>query len=224
MASILHVKMADPAIRQGAGMRRLVGAGVMFVVVLAGALWADAPAGVAVAAAWGAAALATVSSIWLRVGHWNPAETAAHARAEDFSRSIADLIVVSASVCSLVPVGLTILSAGRHHGSDKVLLILLATSVVAFSWALVHTVYALRYGDLYYATPTGGIDFNDSGDPDYRDFAYLALTIGMTYQVSDTSLNTKAVRRTAIRHGLLAFLFGSVIVALMINTVASLLR
>jgi uncharacterized membrane protein len=224
MASILPVKMADPAIRQGAGMRRLVGVGVTFAVVLAGALWADAPAGVAVAAAWGAAALATVASIWLRVGHWNPAETAAHARAEDFSRSIADLIVVSASVCSLVPVGLTILSAGRHHGSDKVLLILLATSVVALSWALVHTVYALRYGDLYYATPTGGIDFNDSGDPDYRDFAYLALTIGMTYQVSDTSLTTKAVRRTAIRHGLLAFLFGSVIVALMINTVASLLR
>jgi uncharacterized membrane protein len=218
------MKMADPAIRQGAGMQRLVGVGVTFAVVLAGALWADAPAGVAVAAAWGAAALVTVSSIWVRVGRWSPAETAAHARAEDFSRSVADLIVVSASVCSLVPVGLTILSAGRHHGGDKVLLILLATSVVAFSWALVHTVYALRYGDLYYTTPTGGIDFNDSDDPDYRDFAYLALTIGMTYQVSDTSLTTKAVRRTALRHGLLAFLFGSVIVALMINTVASLLR
>jgi hypothetical protein len=60
-------------------------------------------------------------------------------------------------------------------------------NVEAFSWALVHTVYALRSGDLYYATPTGGIDFNDSGEPDDRDFAYLALTIGMTYQVSDTT-------------------------------------
>jgi len=216
--------MADPAIRQGAGMRRLVGAGVTFAVVLAGALWAGAPAGVAVAAAWGAAALATVSSIWLRVGHWNPAETAAHARAEDFSRSVADLIVVSASVCSLVPVGLTILSAGRHHGSDKVLLILLATSVVALSWALIHTVYALRYGDLYYAAPTGGIDFNDSGEPDYRDFVYLALTIGMTYQVSDTDITARSIRRTAIRQALLSFLFGAVIVAITINVVASLLN
>ena len=215
MASILRVTMADPTIRQGAGMRRLVVAGVTFTVVLTGAVWADAPVGVAIAAAWGAAALASVSSIWIRVGRWDPAETAAHARAEDVSQSVADLIVVSASVCSLVPVGLTILSAGRHHGTDKVLLILLATSVVALSWALVHTVYALRYGDLYYATPTGGIDFNDSGEPDYRDFAYLALTIGMTYQVSDTNLT---------RHALLAFLFGSVIVALLINTVASLLR
>jgi uncharacterized membrane protein len=152
MASILRVAMADPTIRQGAGMRRLVVAGVTFTVVLTGAVWAGAPVGVAIAAAWGAAALASVSSIWIRVGRWDPPETAAHARAEDVSHRVADLIVVSASVCSLVPVGLTILSAGRHHGTDKVLLILLATSVVALSWALVHTVYALRYGDLYYAT------------------------------------------------------------------------
>jgi uncharacterized membrane protein len=224
VASILGVAMADPTIRQGAGRRRLVVAGVIFTVVLAAALSADAPVGVAIAAAWGAAALVTVSSIWLRVGRWDPEETAAHARAEDVSRSVADLVVVTASVCSLVPVGLTILSAGRHHGTAKVLLILLATSVVALSWALVHSVYALRYGDLYYATPTGGIDFNDSGAPDYRDFAYLALTIGMTYQVSDTNLTTRAVRHTATRHALLAFLFGSVIVALLVNTVASLLR
>jgi uncharacterized membrane protein len=64
-----------------------------------------------------------------------------------------------------VPVGYTVLSAGRHHGAEKALLILLATAVVALSRALVHTVYALRYGDLYYATPTGGIDFNDTGSP-----------------------------------------------------------
>jgi uncharacterized membrane protein len=224
MASSSHLGRSDPTIRQGAGMRRLAGAGVTFAVVLAGALAADAPVGVAVAAAWGTAALLTVSSIWLRVGRWDPAETAAHARAEDLSQRVADLVVVTACVCSLVPVGLTILSAGRHHGTEKVLLILLAVTAVALSWALVHTVYALRYGDLYYATPTGGIDFNDSGEPDYRDFAYLSLTIGMTYQVSDTNLTSRAVRRTATRHALLAFLFGSVIVALLINTVASLLR
>jgi uncharacterized membrane protein len=132
--------------------------------------------------------------------------------------------VVSASVCSLVPVGLTVLSAGRHHGTDKVLLILLATSVVALSWALVHTVYALRYGDLYYATPTGGIDFNDSGEPDYRDFAYLALTIGMTYQVSDTNLTTRGrpADGDAARAARVPVRFRHR--RLLINTVASLLR
>src|SRR6476646_7240465 len=98
MASILGVAMADPTTRQGAGMRRLVVAGVTFTVVLTGALLADAPAGVAIAAAWGAAALVSVSSIWIQVGRWDPAETAAHARAEDVSQRVADLIVVSASV------------------------------------------------------------------------------------------------------------------------------
>jgi uncharacterized membrane protein len=222
-ASLSHPRR-DPTSREGTGRRRLVLAGSIFGVVLAIALAAGAAVGVAVTGAWGAAALATVAWIWFRVGHWDASQAAAHARSEDVSRSISDLIVVSASVCSLVPVGLTILSAGRHHGIEKAVLVLLAVTVVAFSWALVHTVFALRYADLYYAAPTGGIDFNESEPPDYRDFAYLALTIGMTYQVSDTSLTTKAVRRTVTRHALLAFLFGSVIVALLINTVASLLR
>jgi uncharacterized membrane protein len=123
-----------------------------------------------------------------------------------------------------VPVGYTLLSAGRHHGGEKALLILLATAVVALSWALVHTVYALRHGDLYYGPPAGGIDFNEADPPDYRDFAYVALTLGMTYQVSDTNLTSKVLRRTATRHALMSFLFGSVIVALLINSVASLLR
>jgi uncharacterized membrane protein len=224
MATTRHIATADPTIRQGAGRRRLLAGLVAFAVVLPGALSLGATVGVAITAAWGAAALVTATSIWLRVGRWDASETAAHARAEDVSQRIADLVVVTASVCSLVPVGLTILSAGRHDGAEKVLLILLAVGAVASSWALVHTVYALRYGDLYYAPPTGGIDFNGSEDPDYRDFAYVALTIGMTYQVSDTNLTSRAVRRTATRHALLAFLFGSVIVALLINTVASLLR
>jgi uncharacterized membrane protein len=218
------IRAADPTVRQGFGARRLVGAGLTFAVVLAAALGAGAPVGVAIAAGWGTAALGIVLVIWLRIGRWDATETKTHARAEDFSRATADIITLTASACSLVPVGLTILSAGRHHGSAKALLIVLAVAVVACSWALVHSVYALRYGDLYYGPPTGGIDFNESDPPDYRDFAYLALTIGMTYQVSDTDLTTKNLRRTAIRHALLAFVFGSVIVALLINTVASLLR
>jgi uncharacterized membrane protein len=221
---MLVPSMADPTVRAGYGVRRLVLLSVTFSVVLAIELPAGVPLGPAIAGAWGAAALATVLWIWLRVARWDASKTAAHARAEDFSHAVADLIVVTASVCSLVPVGFTVLSAGRHHDGEKALLILLAVAVVGLSWALVHTVYALRYGDLYYAPPTGGINFNESEPPDYRDFAYLALTIGMTYQVSDTNLTAKSVRRTATRHALLSFLFGSVIVALLINTVASLLR
>ena len=82
--------------------------------------------------------------------------------------------------------------------------------------------YALRYARLYYAEPIGGVDFHAEDQPDYRDFAYLAVTIGMTFQVSDTDLTVKPIRRLAIQHALLSYLFGAVIVALMINIVGSL--
>jgi hypothetical protein len=77
---------------------------------------------------------------------------------------------------------------------------------------------------IYYTAPVGGVDFNDDkAKPDYRDFADVALTIGMTFQVSDTDLATSTLRRTAIMHALLSYLFGVVIMAITINTVAGLL-
>jgi uncharacterized membrane protein len=82
----------------------------------------------------------------------------------------------------------------------------------------------LRYARLYYADPVGGVDFNEDVRPDFSDFAYLAFTIGMTYQVSDTDLTNRRIRRTALRHALLSFLFGTVIVAMTINIVAGLLK
>ena len=55
-----------------------------------------------------------------------------------------------------------------------------------------------------------------------QDFAYLALTIGMTFQVSDTNLQTKAIRRTALGHALLSYLFGALIIATTLNLIAGL--
>jgi uncharacterized membrane protein len=87
---------------------------------------------------------------------------------------------------------------------------------------MVHTVFMLRYAQLYYAGEQGGIDFNQADPPTYTDFAYLAFTIGMTFQVSDTPLRSKVIRRTALRHALLSYLFGTGILATTINLVASL--
>ncbi len=77
---------------------------------------------------------------------------------------------------------------------------------------------------LYYSGPDGGIDFNEDDKPCYADFAYLAFTIGMTYQVSDTDLTTKEIRHTALRHALLSYLFGTVIIAATINLAAGLVK
>ncbi|MGH9277374.1 MAG: DUF1345 domain-containing protein, partial [Acidimicrobiales bacterium] len=93
---------------------------------------------------------------------------------------------------------------------------------IVLAWAVVHSVYTLRYARLYYQEG-GGIDFSQAADPDYRDFAYVAFTIGMTYQVSDTEVASRSIRHTVLRHALLSFVFGTAILAVTINVVASLL-
>jgi uncharacterized membrane protein len=93
---------------------------------------------------------------------------------------------------------------------------------VGLSWLLIHTVFTLRYAMLYHTGQHGGVDFNQSAPPRYLGFAYLAFTIGMTFQVSDTDLQAPPIRATALRHGLLSFLNGAIIVATTVNLVAGL--
>jgi uncharacterized membrane protein len=101
--------------------------------------------------------------------------------------------------------------------------IVLGVGCIAASWLVLNTVYTLRYARLYYTDPRGGVDFNQEGDdPTFPDFAYLAFTIGMCFQVSDTSLRKTAIRATALRHGLTAFVFDAVIIAVTVNVVAGL--
>ena len=80
----------------------------------------------------------------------------------------------------------------------------------------------LRYARLYYAQD-GGIDFHTDEAPNFGDFLYIALTIGMTFQVSDTDLTSRAIRRTALRHALLSYMFGVAVFATTINIVGTLL-
>ena len=214
--------MPEQPNRHGLAALRATAAFVAAGAVLAGAVLAGAAWPVALSSAWGVAALLILARILLEIGRMDSAQTKAHARTADFSRPFADAVILTASVGSLLAIGYTVETAGNRHGTTKALLILLAFAVVAVSWLTVHTLFVLRYGDLYYAEPVGGIDFSDDEQPDYRDFAYVALTIGMTFQVSDTNLTAKRVRRQATRHALLSFFFVTVILALTINSVASL--
>jgi uncharacterized membrane protein len=127
-------------------------------------------------------------------------------------------------VVSLVAVGLVIARAGNSSGSAETMQAALSLASVVLSWTVVHTVFALRYASLYYHGTDGGLDFNQDTPPRFSDFAYVAFTIGMTFQVSDTELTTPEVRGTALRHALLSYLFGSVILAATINLIAGLAR
>jgi uncharacterized membrane protein len=173
---------------------------------------------------WDVAAAVYVAWTWRTVWHQDPAETARLAVREDPGRAVADALLLVASVASLLAIALVITAGTAVGAGERDARAALAVVSVVLSWTVVHTVYSARYARLYYGGLEGGIDFNQEGRPRYSDFAYLAFTIGMTFQVSDTELQTPEMRTTALRHALLSYLLGAVILATTINLVSGLLR
>jgi uncharacterized membrane protein len=177
---------------------------------------------------WDVAAASFVIWVWTSAGLFDPEETRNFAMREDDSRVSAQLLVLTACVVSLVGVGLDLLKASKSGtASGHVVLVSAALLTVVLSWATVHTAFALRYAhEYYYLHPMGGIDFKSGRDyaPDYRDFAYVAFVIGMTFQVSDTDITERQIRRSVLQHSLLAYLFGAVIIAVVINIVAQIFQ
>jgi uncharacterized membrane protein len=171
---------------------------------------------------WASACLVYLVWVWLVVGRFTGEQTRTHAQREDPSRSTSQVLLVLACVASLGVVGITVVQANQSKGLEADLFAALAVSSVALSWFLVHTLFMLRYAVLYYAGKEGGVDFNQEEPPDYADFAYLAFDLGMTFQVSDTTVTSSVIRHVVLRHCLLSYLFGSVILATLINLVAGL--
>ncbi|MGZ4125600.1 MAG: DUF1345 domain-containing protein [Actinomycetota bacterium] len=171
---------------------------------------------------WDATVGVFIGWVWATILSLGPAETRELSTVEDDSRAAADAILIGASLVSLVGVGLTLFRAATDTSGGRDLASMLAFLTVLASWAAVQTVFTLRYARVYYGGDPG-IDFHGGGPPDYRDFAYVGLTIGMTYQVSDSELTSKAFRRVVVRHALLSYLFGIIGIAITINVVASLL-
>lgn len=204
------------------GMRIIVavplGVGAAVLVGLT-AGWPFAPA-----AGWIVAAVIYLAWTWLIVGRLDAIQTARHATRygeDDSTPWIIDVTVLLASVASLGGVGY-LLAAESTGGIGAAVVGALS---VAAAWVTVHTVYMLSYARFYYTGDEGGIDFHESEGyrPDYGDFAYLAFTLGMTYQVSDTDLTDRRIRMAALRHALLSFLLGAIVLAIVINLGASLI-
>lgn len=202
-----------------------VSAGARLAVAMAAGL----AAGVAATAAgyrlgpligWDTAAAVFLVWVWSTIWHRDPEQTAGLATREDPSRPVSDAVLLGAAVVSLGAVGVVLLGS---QGSSTADLALVFCSV-ALSWATVHSLFCLKYARLYYTDPVGGLDFNQDQDPAYTDFAYVAFTLGMTYQVSDTAIRTAVLRRTALQHALYSFLFGTVILSVTINLVVTFSR
>ncbi len=97
------------------------------------------------------------------------------------------------------------------------------------SWLMTQTTFCFRYAHEFYAMGTGeaseegGLEFPGEHRPDYLDFLYFSMVLGMTFQVSDVQITSRKLRRLAVLHGFLSFLFNTVILALTVNIAASLL-
>jgi uncharacterized membrane protein len=227
--------------RNGTSGRRVavmlaVGVIVALIVGLFGA-WPYAPV-----SGWAAACLVYVAWVWLVCGRLDSEQTQKHAAREDPSRTTSDTLLLLASIASLVALVFVLTQAKSTTPAEKALLASVGIVSVVLSWFFVHTLYMLRYAVLYYASdehehasgehkpaeiPSSSddpepVNFNQKTAPRYADFAYLAFTIGMTFQVSDTNLQSTTIRAAALKHALLSYLFGAVILAAAVNLVAGL--
>jgi uncharacterized membrane protein len=220
-------RLAEPPAR----LRLLVAAGLGLVVGLGGGLLSSQWQ-LGLLLGWMAAAALFVAWMWFTIGRMSPQATRDHACREDPGQAASDVAVLSAAVASLGAVGLFLAGgpsgsgsgggSGGSGGSGVVVEALLTVLSVALAWATVHTVFTVRYARMYYVDSRRGIKFNQDEDPTYVDFAYLAFTVGMTFQVSDTDIRRPDLRAVILRHMLLSYLLGAVVIAVTINLVGGL--
>jgi uncharacterized membrane protein len=169
-------------------------------------------------------AAASVALLWVWRISWpqNAQGTKRLAQAESRSHST-DLPVLIGSATSIGGVLLALIqSDDSQNHSVGVALAILSVVATLLAWALVNTVFALKYARHYYLNDDSGIYFKQEQAPAYSDFAYLAFTVGMSYAVSDTEPVTTAIRKTALGHALLSYGFGTIIIAVAINLISNL--
>lgn len=130
-----------------------------------------------------------------------------------------DVVIILAAVASLFGVA-TLLIGSSSSGSQQVIDAIVGLFTVLVGWFCVHTTYVLRYARIYYASPRAPIDFKQDAPPAFSDFAYFAFNLGMAYQVSDTDLKTREIRKVVVWHCMLSYLYGTLVIAATINLLA----
>ena len=171
--------------------------------------------------AWVVATLVVLTWVWRIIWPQDAAGTERLAEGESQSRTT-DTAILIAAVVSLGAVALAVVQSSAGGGVTATAAVLLSLVGAILSWGLVNTVFALKYAREYFLEDDGGIDFNQRERPSYSDFAYFAFTIGMTFGPAEIAPTSSRVRKTALGHALLSYVFGTGIVAVAINLVTNL--
>jgi uncharacterized membrane protein len=182
-------------------------------------------------AAWDTFAGVILLLDWLTIWTTPQRKIRERAQQEDLSRLLIFIFVVVAACAALFAVGFLIRAHKGQSSGHFAVHLLLTLSTVISSWALLHTVYSLRYAHAYYGDSdepgvhqhAGGLMFPGDRPPNYFDFAYFSFVVGMTCQVSDVQITSRRMRGITLVHSVLSFGFNTIILALLINTVSGLL-
>jgi uncharacterized membrane protein len=155
--------------------------------------------------------------------HRMPAEAAAQQDGEwtIFAMTLGGVV---ASVFAII---LEFSAIKNLHGSERASHVMVLVTTLIISWLTMHLVFALRYAHEFYTKEDdelqGGLDFPKEPEPDYYDFLYFSLVLGMTFQVSDVDITDRHLRRLATLQGFISFLFNTIILALTVNLAAGLM-
>jgi uncharacterized membrane protein len=137
------------------------------------------------------------------------------------------LLSIGATIASLVAIVFEIGGLKQAPPGHAIVPTVLALVTILLSWTFVHTIFSLHYAHEFYGErrdgKIGGLNFPGDEEPDYWDFLYFSVVIGMTSQVSDVAITSKFIRRMAAVHGALSFFFNVTVLALTVNTVSNLI-
>ncbi len=168
---------------------------------------------------WLYLAWVTVTLLRADTGH---VKRVALAQAE--SASMVLLVVVLASVMSLVAIVFELIAAKAAGPLHMLAPMLFAFVTVVGSWLLLPMLFGLTYAAAYYgAEPDNGLTFPGSDkdfEPNHTDFLYFSFTIAVTAQTSDVGITTRRMRRLVLFQSILSFVFNTTILAFSINAAA----
>ncbi len=181
-------------------------------------------------AAFDLAALTFLGAVWIMMAGATTADMRRRSQIEDEGRYVVLALSAATAVAILLAIASELHDIRDQPAAGTGLRVTLAAVTILLAWFFMNTIFALHYAHFFYGDSDAsegaearGLDFPGRAEPDYWDFLYFSFVIGMTFQVSDVQIENHRLRRSALAHGVLAFLFNVVVLALTINIIAGLL-
>ena len=173
--------------------------------------------------AWDAGVFTALTGMLIHMVDKRADDIRASSAEQDEGQGMILTVVLIACIASLATIAAELNLAKDARGVEKVLRVSLACVTVAASWFMVQLIFALHYAHEYYsARRPGGLKFPGGEDPDYWDFIHFSVVIGAAAQTADIAFTSKPLRRIGTLHSVIAFTFNTVVLALSINLLASL--